>query len=381
MRTPTLAPAVFVLLAASVVLTSSPSASSKANGAPNSKPTAAAGPGRAYSHFDVSHVTLTPPADVEQEPVKALPDVGEYLETHDEELDPKLVDLGERLFHDPRLSTDNTISCASCHDLRYGGVDRAPTATGIRGQVGPINTPTVFNSVLSIAQFWDGRAHDLAAQAGGPPLAPGEMGSSWAEIVGKIAQDQTYVDAFVASFPKDVKGAKDIEHEQLLEAIAAFETTLLTPDSRFDQWLEGDERAITLEERQGYELFKEVGCATCHYGPQIGGRSFQRLGAKRDFFTDAARVSHVDHGRYNVTRDDRDKHVFKVPTLRNVAITGPWFHDGSMRSLDEAIDAMAFHQLDVRLSPADRAKIAAFLGTLTGKYRGHYLDQSLEGPK
>src|SRR5262249_35901368 len=150
------------------------------------------------------HVTLTPPSDLAAEPVQPLPTLDELLERADAELDPKQVALGERLFHDPRLSADDTVSCSSCHDLRYAGIDRAPTATGIRRQIGAVNTPTVFNAALSIAQFWDGRAQDLIVQAGGPPLAPAEMGSNWDEIVAKISKDQAYVAAFAAAFPKDV---------------------------------------------------------------------------------------------------------------------------------------------------------------------------------
>lgn len=330
-------------------------------------------PGRL--NFDYSKVVVSPPSKPESEPIQPIPSQQEMLEEMEVEFHPERAHLGELLFHDTRLSTDNTISCASCHDLRYGGIDRAPTAMGIRGQRGPANTPTVFNSVFNIAQFWDGRAADLVAQAGGPPLAQGEMGSSWTEILDKLRADKSMVSSFQKAFGVATSG--DIRQEHVLEAIAQFEITLTTPDSRFDLWLKGDAKALTQPELEGYALFKEVGCSTCHYGVHAGGRTFQRLGAKREFFTDAGRISHVDQGRYNVTKDERDKHVFKVPSLRNVAMTGPWFHDGSMPTLTAAVQTMARHQLDIELSDGQTERIVAFLHTLTGKWRGRSLDAGL----
>ena len=324
---------------------------------------------------DYTKVSTAPPKDTEAEPIQPIPTHSEMVEELEIEFHPQRAQLGDLLFHDTRLSTDNTLSCASCHDLRYGGIDRAPTATGIQGQRGPVNTPTVFNSVFNVAQFWDGRAADLKEQAGGPPLARGEMGSTWPEILEKLRADQNLVTRFQAAFGNAIKGPQDITHDHILESIAQFEVTLTTPDGRFDLWLKGDAKAMTRQEVEGYELFKQVGCATCHYGIHAGGRTFQRLGAKREFFTDANRISHVDHGRYNVTKDERDRHVFKVPSLRNVAITGPWFHDGSMTTLNAAVEAMALHQLDVALTPDQTTRIVAFLNTLTGQWRGHSLDR------
>lgn len=320
--------------------------------------------------IDLAAVSRQSPSDPDAEPIKAVPGTEQLLEDLDIEFSHKLSVLGESLFHDTRLSTDNTMSCAACHDLRYGGIDRASTATGIRGQVGPVNTPTVFNSALSMAQFWDGRAANLVEQAGGPPLAAGEMGSSWSEILGKLRADTALVEGFKRAFPDTITCADDIKQEQVLEAIAHFELTLTTPDSAFDRWLAGQTDALTTEQRQGYEVFKVAGCVTCHYGPSAGGRTFQRLGAMRDFFTDSDRISHVDYGRYNVTNDERDKHVFKVPSLRNVVYTGPWFHDGSMSTLDDAVRAMAMHQLDLELSDEQVRLIVVFLDSLTGEWRG-----------
>ena len=308
----------------------------------------------------------------EEDPISPVPSVEDVFEELEVDYEPAMITLGERLFHDPRLSSDDTLSCASCHDLRYGGVDRAPTLTGIHGQVGPINTPTVFNSVFNVSQFWDGRAKNLEEQAGGPPVAPGEMGSTWDEILGKLRRDERYAAAFAESF-EDVETAADIKKSHVLEAIATFELTLITPGCRFDRWLEGDKEAISETEARGYELFKSVGCADCHYGPVVGGKTYQRLGSKREFFTDPRVVSHVDQGRFNVTKDERDLHFFKVPSLRNVELTGPWFHDGSQKTLDSAVKMMARHQLDVELNDADTAAIVAFLRSLTGYYKGRFL--------
>jgi cytochrome c peroxidase len=340
-------------------------------------PTASNSPSKSPSKSLRAGNPVLPLADPEAEPVKALPDIEQVFEDLDCDPNPKKIALGEKLFHDPRLSHDNTLSCASCHDLRYGGVDRAPTATGINSQRGPINTPTVFNAALSIAQFWDGRAANLQAQAGGPPLAAGEMGSTWPEIVSKINADASYVADFQGAYGDAVKSPADIKSDYILECISQFECTLITPDSPFDQWLAGDQQALSQDEYDGYQVFKSVGCTTCHYGSSVGGKSFQRLGAKRAYFADEGIVTHVDNGRYNVTKDDRDKHVFKVPSLRNVAVTGPWFHDGSKKTLDEAVLAMGKHQLDRDLSARETQQVVAFLKSLTGTFRGASLDQSL----
>jgi cytochrome c peroxidase len=284
------------------------------------------------------------------------------------------------LFHDPRLSQDHTVSCATCHDLRFGGVDRFVRAVGIHGQVGPVNTPTVFNAALSVAQFWDGRAHDLQEQAGGPPEAAGEMGSSFEQIVARIQRDRAYVEAFQKAFPDDVDGGDDIDRDLILEAIATFELTLLTPSSPFDRWLDGDEHALDESQLRGYALFKHVGCAECHYGPALGGKAFQKLGRKKDYFTDRT-ITHADLGRYNVTKDERDRHLFKVPSLRNIEATAPYFHDGSVATLEQAVQEMADHQLDVRLDARDTRDLVAFLRSLTGTYDGRPLLPSVPSPQ
>lgn len=315
---------------------------------------------------------VVPVAPDDEEPLEVLPSVADLAETLELETTPERVHLGRQLFHDPRLSKDLTVSCASCHDLRFGGIDRTERAVGIFCQVGPVNTPTVFNSALGIAQFWDGRAKDLAEQASGPPQAAGEMGSNFPEIVARLRDDAGVVRAFAQAFPGAGEGAELVTTERVLEAIATFEVTLLTPGSRFDRWLEGDRDALTEQERRGYARFKQVGCAQCHYGAAVGGKTFQKLGQKRDFFG-ARQLNHADLGRYNVTKDERDRHAFKVPSLRNVALTGPYFHDGSIGTLEDAVRAMANYQLGVELAPAEVDDLVAFLRTLTGTYEGRPL--------
>lgn len=303
------------------------------------------------------------------QPLPGLDEIGELL---DLELTPERVDLGRMLFHDTRLSGDHTVSCATCHDLRFGGVDRHVRAVGIHGQVGPVNTPTVFNAALQIAQFWDGRAADLQEQAGGPPEASGEMGSTFAEILARLRLDGGYERAFRAAFPGRVERAGDIDRDLVLEAIATFEVTLITPDAPFDRWVEGDADALGPAARRGYALFEAIGCSECHYGEAIGGKAYQKLGRKLAYFT-GAHIAKADLGRMNVTGDERDRHTFKVPTLRNIAATAPYFHDGSVATLHEAVELMAHHQLGYELERRDVDDVVAFLRSLTGTYEGRPL--------
>ncbi|GAB3481569.1 cytochrome c peroxidase [Azotobacter salinestris] len=283
-------------------------------------------------------------------------------------VDPAKVALGEKLYHDTRLSADDTVSCASCHALDKGGVDRLDVSVGVGGAKGPINSPTVFNSVFNLHQFWDGRAADLQEQAGGPPMNPLEMAStSWQQIVGKLTQDAALSAEFAALYPAGISA------DSITDAIAEFEKTLVTPNSRFDLFLKGRSDALSSVEKEGYELFKTAKCATCHVGEAMGGQSFELMGVKKDYFADRGNVSEVDHGRYNVTRDPKDMYRFKVPTLRNVALTAPYFHDASARTLEEAVDKMAEYQVGVKLSEDEVGKIVAFLNTLNGEYQGKTL--------
>ena len=288
------------------------------------------------------------------EPLRALPDL-EALE-----LDQQSVELGKRLFSDPRLSRDNSISCASCHDLDKGGDDGLQHSIGIDGQKGDINAPTIFNSAYNFRLFWDGRANTLEEQVSGPVHHPKEMGSSWAEILKKLKQDKALVKDFAAVFDKGLTS------ENIESVIAEFQRSLITP-SRFDRYLKGDETAITENELQGYKKFKSYGCVACHQGVNIGGNMFQKFGVMGDYFEGAEAPDTVDLGRFNVTGREADKHVFKVPSLRNIALTAPYFHNGTVKTLPEAVDVMFKFQLGRPAPDEDRALIVTFLKALTGE--------------
>ncbi|SQI41958.1 Cytochrome c551 peroxidase precursor [Leminorella richardii] len=279
-------------------------------------------------------------------------------------VDAKKVALGSVLYHDNRLSGDDSLSCETCHRLSSGGVDNLVTSKGINGQFGPINAPTVFNSVYNVEQFWDGRAKNLQEQAGGPPLNPIEMGSeSWEQIIDKLAKDPALSAAFVAVYPEGFSA------DAITDAIAEFEKTLVTPDSPFDRYMKGDDSALSAQQKRGFQLFKDNKCDTCHVGKNLGGQSFEMMGLKEDYF--AARgngLTDVDLGRFNFTTFERDRFRFKVPTLRNIEQTGPYLHDGSINSLEGAVEMMLKFQLENELPKKDVEDIVAFLTSLTGKY-------------
>jgi cytochrome c peroxidase len=276
--------------------------------------------------------------------------------------------LGQKLFNDTRLSGDNAVSCASCHSLEKAGTDARRFSEGIRGQFGDINAPTVFNAAFNIRQFWDGRAADLQEQAGGPPFNPVEMGSKdWDEIMGKLRQDQALSDEFLAVYA-DAGGWSGAN---ITDAIAEYEKTLITPGSRFDKWLKGDNGAITEAELAGYERFKAFRCASCHVGKSVGGQSFEYMNLKKDYFQDRPGEGlGSDKGLKGFTGKDEDLHKFKVPSLRNVELTAPYLHDGTVTSLDEAVRIMGVYLSGMDVPEQDRALIAAFLRTLTGVFQG-----------
>ena len=281
------------------------------------------------------------------------------------DLDPKKVQLGNKLFHDPQLSTDGTVSCASCHDLDRGGVDRLPVFSGMGKHKGAVNSPTVFNSGFQFKQFWDDRVDTLEEQVNGPIETPGEMGGfSWDDLVRRLRKSKEYRSEFKAIY------ADGITPDNIRNAIAVFEDSLYTPNAPFDRYLRGDRNAITDQEKQGYELFKAYGCVTCHQGMLLGGNMFQTLGVMGDYFRDRGNITKADFGRYNVTGNQRDRHVFKVPTLRNITLTAPYLHDGSASNLDQAIKIMAKYQLGVDMPQTDVDLIIQFLKTLTGEYQG-----------
>lgn len=281
-------------------------------------------------------------------------------------VDMHKVVLGDMLYHDTRLSADNSISCASCHGLNTGGVDNKRYSEGVGGQFGGVNAPTVYNAAYNFVQFWDGRANTLAEQAAGPPLNPVEMAChSFDEIIAKLQQDVNFTKAFTEVYPEGYS------EKSITNAIEEFEKTLLTPNSRFDRYLKGEKSAINDTELTGYELFKKYDCATCHVGETLGGQSYELMGVKRDYFADrGSEMTEEDNGRFKQTKTDRDKHRFKVPGLRNIALTAPYFHDGSMKTMKDAVDYMAKYQVDATLSDEELGEIVAFLETLTGEYKG-----------
>ena len=270
---------------------------------------------------------------------------------------PAMVELGKKLYFDPRLSKSGFISCNSCHNLSMGGSDNLKSSIGHNWQKGPINSPTVLNSSLNLAQFWDGRAKDLKAQAGGPIANPGEMAFTH-ELAVAVLQS---IPGYVAEF-RQVFGSDKVDIDRIMQAIAAFEETLATPNSRFDQWLKGNRKALSKSELEGYALFKDSGCVACHNGSAVGGNSFQKMGVVEPY-----KASSPAEGRVAVTGKDADRFSFKVPTLRNVELTYPYFHDGAADTLSEAVDTMGRVQLGRKFSPEENAKIVAFLKTLTGE--------------
>jgi len=273
--------------------------------------------------------------------------------------------LGRPLDHDARPPGDGTLSCASCHSLDMGGAEHTAVSTGIRGQQGPINSPTVLNSGLNFVQFWDGRAADLQAQAAGPVANPGEMGASWDTVVATLAASEADVTEFSAIYPDGVT------QNNITDAIAEYERSLVTP-SRFDAFLRGETSALSAEEQRGWATFQEVGCTACHRGANAGGTMYQRMGLVRNYFElRGTPLTEADNGRFNVTHDEADRHRFKVPTLRNVELTAPYFHDGSQAELAGAVRIMGQVQLNRDLTDAQVGDIVAFLRSMTGTLPEH----------
>nr|3O5C_A Chain A, Cytochrome c551 peroxidase [Shewanella oneidensis]3O5C_B Chain B, Cytochrome c551 peroxidase [Shewanella oneidensis]3O5C_C Chain C, Cytochrome c551 peroxidase [Shewanella oneidensis]3O5C_D Chain D, Cytochrome c551 peroxidase [Shewanella oneidensis] len=271
--------------------------------------------------------------------------------------EPEKVELGKMLFFEPRLSKSGFISCNSCHNLSTGGVDALPTSIGHHWQEGPINSPTVLNADFMLAQFWDGRASNLKEQAAGPIANPKEMGFTHELATETIAS----MPAYRARFAK-VYGDEKVDIDRLTDAIAAFEKTLVTPNSPFDQYLLGKQDAISGDAKAGYQLFKDKGCVSCHNGPAVGGTMFMKMGLIKPFHT-----NNPAEGRKGVTGKDADKFVFKVPTLRNIELTYPYFHDGSVWTLEEAVNTMADIQLGQKLTEKETKEMVAFLNSLTGE--------------
>ncbi|MDL2216405.1 cytochrome-c peroxidase [Desulfovibrio sp. OttesenSCG-928-M14] len=307
------------------------------------------------------YATGTAAPDRANEPVQPIPD---SLST-----DANKVALGLTLFNDTRLSADNSISCHSCHELDKAGTDNARFAEGINRQKGDVNSPTVFNAVFNFRQFWDGRVATLHEQVAGPPFNPVEMGSKdWQQILGKLQEDEDLSAKFTAVY------ADGWTPQNIQDAISEYERTLITPNSRFDKWLKGDVLAISVIEADGYQLFKDYRCATCHVGKALGGQSYEYMDLKKDYFKDRGGVPlDSDAGRKNHTAKDEHKHLFKVPNLRNIELTAPYLHDGTVESLDESVRIMGLYLAGITIPEQSRDSIVAFLRTLTGEYQGEKL--------
>lgn len=280
----------------------------------------------------------------------------------DNPLTPEKIKLGKMLFFDPRLSASWLISCNTCHNMGLGGVDQHETSIGHGWQKGPRNAPTVLNAVFNFAQFWDGRAEDLMAQAKGPVQASVEMNNTPERVVKTLKSMPEYVQLFQKAFPEE---SEAVTFDNMARAIEAFEATLLTPDSRFDQYLKGDGKALTEQEKKGLELFTTKGCSNCHNGINVGGNAYFPFGVVEK--PGAEILPLEDKGRFTVTRTASDEYVFKVPSLRNVALTPPYFHSGKVWDLPQAVAIMGEVQLGAKLKDEDAATIVAFLKTLTGK--------------
>ncbi|WP_236648086.1 MULTISPECIES: cytochrome c peroxidase [Pseudomonas] len=278
--------------------------------------------------------------------------------------DPAKVELGRRLFNDPRLSANNSLSCASCHHLETGGADNKSFSLGLDGKPVPLNTPTVFNASLNFKQFWNGRVDTLQAQIEHAVISPVEMGSDWKAVEYNLSAYPDYQRAFAQVYADGVSAAN------VQDALASYERTLLTPNSRFDQYLLGNTEILTIKEKYGYQRFKEYGCIACHQGVNIGGNMLQKFGVMDDYFKARGNPVESDLGRYLLTGDEEDRHVFKVPSLRNVAVTAPYFHDASAKTLEEAVDVMFKYQLGRNPSQEDKELIIQFLRTLTGEWAG-----------
>ncbi|MCK5122280.1 MAG: c-type cytochrome, partial [Methylococcales bacterium] len=270
---------------------------------------------------------------------------------------PEQVELGRILFNDVRLSVGDQVSCASCHSMSMGGADGQVVSTGVKSEKGSINSPTVLNSSLQFRQFWNGRAETLLEQIDGPIANPKEMGSSWDEVLKKLKEDVFYVAKFNLLYPDG------LTIPNIKQAIITFEESLLTPNSRFDQYLRGNHKAITEDELKGYSLFKEYGCVSCHQGVAVGGNLFQKFGTFGDFFVDRGHVTEADFGRFSVTKKEQDRFVFKVPTLRNIELTAPYLHDGSIASLEDAVIVMMKYQLGRKPKEQNVQLIVQFLKT------------------
>lgn len=305
--------------------------------------------------FAVYATTAALAADPASEPLRPLPD--------QLPIDTPKARLGSKLFFDPKLSADNTVSCASCHPFDHGGADRSARSIGTGGKMGGINAPSIFNLAFNFRYNWNGAAETLHEHLELPMRNPAVMGTDLAQIVEKLKASPEYPRLFASIFPEGLTSAS------VKDALVEYEKSLITPNSRFDRWLKGDKSALTAEELEGYRLFKSFGCTSCHQGANVGGNLYQKFGVMGDYFADRGDVTKPDFGRFNVTNDEKDRFVFRVPSLRNVAQTAPYFHDGTAATLPDAVRVMARYQLGRTIREEEIARIVAFLSTLTGELK------------
>jgi len=288
--------------------------------------------------------------------------LAQVVDNPENPITPEKVALGKILYFDNRLSKEGHISCNSCHNLATYGVDNQPTSPGDGGELGGRNSPTVLNAAYHFTQFWDGRAKDVEEQAGGPIMNPIEMSMPDQEfVINRLKGIKGYQDLFAKAFPGD---PQPITYGNIQKSIAAFERNLITP-SRFDEYLKGNQDALTTDEKKGLQTFMDVGCTACHSGAVLGGQMYQKFGLMGNYW-DFTHSAKVDNGRYLVTNNEADKYLFKVPSLRNIEKTHPFFHDGSVTDLGEAVKIIAKLQLNKDLTEEEVKYIVVFLSTLTG---------------
>ncbi|WP_373072553.1 cytochrome-c peroxidase [Sulfurimonas sp.] len=285
------------------------------------------------------------PSLIFSEPIQPLP--------QNVNVDNNKAKLGKELFFDPILSVDNSVSCAMCHDLQNGGDDGLVASVGHKGQVGDINAPTVLNAVYNFRQFWNGRSKDLKEQAKGPIENPIEMGNTFENLI-SVLKNSTYKEKFDEVFEDG------ITEDNIADAIAEYEKTLITPNSAFDRYLNGDKKAITKDQKEGYEIFKEKGCIACHHGINVGGNLYNKFGVMED-------AKSKREGLYEVTKEEQDRYYFKVPSLRNVDKTAPYLHDGRYDNLNDVVKFMARYQLGRTISEDEVHKVVQFLNSLSGE--------------
>lgn len=291
--------------------------------------------------------------DYTNAPITPIPEKIPYIKEQ--------ADLGLQLFLDKKLSSDNQIACVSCHNLKEGGANNISKSIGANKHITETNTPSIYNSIFNFRYNWDGRSKHYPSLINQMITDPTIMNNTWEKVVSTLKENTGYVNSFKVLFDDG------ITKSNIISAFYEFQKSLITPNSRFDKYLMGDEAALTADELEGYKLFNTMGCISCHQGVNVGGNLYQKLGIYKEYYTDKSNITPSDYGKYNVTGLEEDKYVFKVPSLRNVALTAPYFHDGSQTTLEDAIETMAIYQLGQPMAKTYVNQIKAFLETLTGE--------------